>query len=259
MLKRGISLFCCLAVALLIVSSSYAQQPSSQPSTPGGVLTNADILKMVEANLGDEMIIGKIKSSPGNFDTSIDAVLKLKAAGASDAVIHAMVEASPAFKAAAKEAPPALSAQQDGTKTLKIRDGTVVKLVLSEPLSSATSHPNDPVHFELAEDVKVGDTIALVKGAPAVGHVVSAQKKGGWGKSGTLEISIDYARAVDGNNVRLRATLGGGTKQAEIRPSMVLGVAGLLHRGKDVNVAKGTTMDTFVDGDREVTLPSTAK
>jgi len=59
---------------------------------------------MVEAKLGDELIISKIKSSASNFDTSIDAILNLKGAGVSEAIIKAMVEAKASGDAAAKAA-----------------------------------------------------------------------------------------------------------------------------------------------------------
>lgn len=100
---------CRFFVPILIVVLASAVSAQTPPAATSGsinsdVLTNADILKMVEAKLGDDIIIGKIKSSPGNFDTSIDAVLKLKAAGVSDAVIRAIVEASPPAKPAVREA-----------------------------------------------------------------------------------------------------------------------------------------------------------
>jgi len=110
--------------------------------------------------------------------------------------------------------------------------------------------------LETADDVKVGNAIAIAKGAVATGHVLAAQRKGGWGKSGQLEFSVEYVKAVDGNNVRLRATSSQGGNQGAIRPAMVLGVGGLLIHGKDINVAKGTTMSAYVDGDRDIVASS---
>ena len=95
-------------VPILVVVLAIAVQAQAPPTTASHdseVVTNADILKMVEGKLGDDIIIGKIKGSASNFDTSIDAILKLKAAGTSDAVIHAMVDATPAAKAVVKEGP----------------------------------------------------------------------------------------------------------------------------------------------------------
>jgi hypothetical protein len=56
-------------------------------------LTNEDIVAMVKAELGDQVVIDKIKSSPGdNLDTSTDALIRLKEAGVSKAVIDAMIK-----------------------------------------------------------------------------------------------------------------------------------------------------------------------
>jgi len=87
---RGIILV--LACLTLMPSGALARQ-SPTPAT-GAALTNADVQKMVEAKLADPIIIAKIHASTCNFDTSTDALLKLKAAGISDAVIEAMVEAT---------------------------------------------------------------------------------------------------------------------------------------------------------------------
>jgi hypothetical protein len=58
-------------------------------------LTNDDIIKLVQAKLSDSVIIAKIKSSSTDFDTSPDALIKLKRAGVSDAVLQAIVEVPP--------------------------------------------------------------------------------------------------------------------------------------------------------------------
>ena len=58
------------------------------------LLGNGDVIKLVQAKLQDAIIIGKIKSSACRFDLSTDALIKLKEANVSDAVIQAMVEAS---------------------------------------------------------------------------------------------------------------------------------------------------------------------
>jgi len=55
-------------------------------------LTNRDILNMVQAQLGDAVIVAKIKSSECKFDTSPDVLIKLKHAGLSDTILQAMAE-----------------------------------------------------------------------------------------------------------------------------------------------------------------------
>ena len=75
------------------------------------VLTNDQIIAMTKGGLGDEIILGKIKVSSGQYDLSTTALLRLKSEGVSDAVIKAMLEASgtpatPAPPPTATAAPP---------------------------------------------------------------------------------------------------------------------------------------------------------
>ena len=102
---------------------------------------------------------------------------------------------------------PLLSAMlvaQTAGQTLKIQDATAVRLSLTESLSSATNSVDDPVRFEVTEDVKVGDLIAIPRGSTAVGHVVEVEPKRRLGRAGKLNFSIDHVKAPDGANVRLR-------------------------------------------------------
>ncbi len=57
-------------------------------------LDNAAVVSLVKVGLGDEAVIAKIKASSNRFDVSTDALIALKNAGASSAVIAAMIEAS---------------------------------------------------------------------------------------------------------------------------------------------------------------------
>ncbi|MBI3391739.1 MAG: hypothetical protein HY039_00980 [Nitrospirae bacterium] len=56
-------------------------------------LTNADVVEMVKAGLGEAVVVGKIKTAPRvNFDTSTGGLVKLKKAGVKDQVVNAMME-----------------------------------------------------------------------------------------------------------------------------------------------------------------------
>ncbi len=70
------------------------QQAQSGQSSPAG-LTNEEVIKLVQAKLPDSVVLAKIKSSNCDFDTSPDALIKLKRAGVSDAVLQAIVEVPP--------------------------------------------------------------------------------------------------------------------------------------------------------------------
>jgi hypothetical protein len=79
-------------VVLLFVLQPVALAGGGQAAETAA-LTNDDVIKMVEAKLPDGVIVAKIKSSACKFDTSLDALIKLRQAGISDIVMQAMTEA----------------------------------------------------------------------------------------------------------------------------------------------------------------------
>jgi len=54
-------------------------------------LTNDSVVKMLKAGLSEDLVVAAINSKPGNYDTSVDGMIALKSAGASDKVISAIV------------------------------------------------------------------------------------------------------------------------------------------------------------------------
>jgi hypothetical protein len=86
--------FCCL----LLAGYAFAQgglQPAVAPGQP--VLTNDSILKMVKAGLGEDLIVATIKAQSGQYKTTPDDLIALKAAGVTEKIITAIVDrAAPA-------------------------------------------------------------------------------------------------------------------------------------------------------------------
>ncbi len=64
----------------------------AQPKVEGS-LTNNDVVVMVKAGIGAEIVVAKIKTATCSFDTSPTALKELKDAGVPDSVILAMVQA----------------------------------------------------------------------------------------------------------------------------------------------------------------------
>ena len=61
----------------------------------GQVLTNVDIIRMVQCGVSDEVIIGTIKHCVGKYDLSSHGTIQLKAYGTSDRVILALQKVPP--------------------------------------------------------------------------------------------------------------------------------------------------------------------
>jgi hypothetical protein len=153
---------------------------------------------------------------------------------------------------------PLMVVAQSAETTVKIGDATVVRLSLMESISSATNTVDDMVHFEVTGDVMAGNAIAIPKGATAVGHVVEVEAKRRLGRAGKLNFSIDYVKAPDGSNVRLRASSarrGEDKTGTVIIGAVLLSPLFLIMRGKDIDIPRGTEFMAYVDGDRVIALP----
>ncbi len=82
-------------------NSNYTARAAVAPPTAsanttaatGAALTNSDIINLKQAGFGDQLLIAKIRSAPGNYHLDSDDLMKLKKAGVSDAVMAAMMEA----------------------------------------------------------------------------------------------------------------------------------------------------------------------
>lgn len=70
-----------------------APDVSGQTQAARKPFTNRDVIALVRADLGDRIVIDKIRSMPGdNLDTSTEALIHLKKVGVSRAVIEAMLK-----------------------------------------------------------------------------------------------------------------------------------------------------------------------
>jgi hypothetical protein len=113
-----------VALAAAIVSAGAVRAAEGEKP-----LDNAEIIKLTKLEMGDDVIIAKIKAaSTVQFATTTDDLVKLKSAGVSKAVMAAMVD-----RTNAGSAPAAASASSAGggataglsSITLVAKDGTV--------------------------------------------------------------------------------------------------------------------------------------
>jgi len=82
-------LFLLLFLCSLPLGSVIAQEPQR-------ILTNTDIINIAKSGVGEQTIVLMIQKASTKFDTSAEAVIELKKAGVSDAVLNAMLTSSPA-------------------------------------------------------------------------------------------------------------------------------------------------------------------
>ncbi len=89
--------FTALVVAGMLIASTSAIRlicPSVCAADQNvEILNNASIIKLQSLNLGDEVIVDKIKTSKTDFDVTVDGIIRLKEAKVSGSVISAMINA----------------------------------------------------------------------------------------------------------------------------------------------------------------------
>lgn len=82
------------AQAIDLGAPAEAAQGATRAADTAASLTNQDVVDMVRLKLPESVIVAKIKSTKGRFDTSPKALGDLKNAGASDTILLAVMEAA---------------------------------------------------------------------------------------------------------------------------------------------------------------------
>lgn len=138
-------------------------------------------------------------------------------------------------------------------------EDTPVRLKLMQNLSSGTNKVNDKVDFEVVEAVKLGDTVVIAQGAPAIATVTRATSKKSFGRAGKLDVNIDYVRLVNNEKVNLRAIkAGSGGSRTGVMTGAVVATAIVFFpaaplfffvKGKNIEIPKGTEITAYVAAD----------
>jgi len=173
-----------LTLSLLMATFRFQAAQAGKPTQEN--ITNAMIIELHRLGLGDSVILEKIQSARCDFDTSLEGLKKLKAAGLSDAVLAAMVHASVA----------GFSSTDAATVTLPARDP-------DDPLA-----PHDPGIYYVEDG---SGKSRLIRIEPTV---YTQAKSGGF-----LASAMTYGIA----KVKSKAVLSGSNAQHKIwshRPTL---------------------------------------
>ncbi len=159
----------------------------------------------------------------------------------------AMIAASALFANAAQAA-------------VKVPEGTEFPMRLDDKLSSKTSAEGDRFTVTLAEDVKLPDGTLLKEGYKGVGEITKLEKNGMLGKSGEINVRLNYLKVGD-SRIHLRASKGseGKGNTGNLVTAIVFGgVFGLLVKGHSAEIPKGATVTAFADEDTMLETPLAA-
>jgi len=266
-----------------------AEQPASAPVPPpvptDQALTNDNIIQMMEAKVSPAIILSQIRNSKTAFNLSSQEVIRLSKAGVRENIIEAMRDpkAIPAKYAAPPASPtpvpvvvpagapptssssspapavtpapppepvPVVAASPSRTVAVTLSDGMAFAITLTEGIPQ-NAEEGRALHFTVSKDVKVGDLVAIAKGAPVVGEVAQAARKGTFGIGGakaTLRLLV--VDAVDGKKYRVRAQSARGADGKNERPVETNTRA----KGKDMAADAGIEYIAYIDGDVTISV-----
>jgi hypothetical protein len=136
-----------------------------------------------------------------------------------------------------------------------LREGTPVAVAFTGNITSKTAAKGDPVSLELVNDLAGGGVVVAKAGCKVVGHVTAVKKAAAPGKSGALNVQLDYLEVGNGK-VRLRDSKDkvdeSGIQYS--RPYHLKWPVGLLRTGDDIEIKQGTMLTVFVAED--ISLPA---
>ena len=229
-----------------------AVAPVAAPSSPvDAALTNDSILEMLQAKAPVPVILGQIRSSKTNFNLSTAEVIRLVKAGVPGAVIEAMRNPKSAAEPIVSPSPPAVS-EPTPAKALPepapppaapvvIADGLPFRIILAEDIPS-DAEADRPLRFTAADNVVVGGSIVIAKGA-AVGGEIAGKAGKKFLSKGKLTFRLLTVEGADGKALRVRATATGS-------PARALDAKGA--RSKHVAAARGAEYIGYIDGEQVV-------
>ncbi len=240
--------------AKIVQPSAPPQQQAQLAAQQTPSLTNADVLRMIEAQLAPEVIVEKIKTTPCDFDTSPEALRGLKGAGVPNSLLLLMVM-SPKCAPTPQprpESPPRRVA-------VSVPVGTTVELETAYTFNSQLTRRGDAVSFRVVNPVVVDGQVVVEKGATATALVTKAERGGHWGRAGRIAWTMKEVTAADGSRIPLQFSgrTVGDSKSAKVATQMIV-MGGLMwfaapialfhgfKRGENAVVPEGKRFDAAV-------------
>lgn len=218
-----------------------APRPARAATPAAPAMTNQDVIDMVAAGLSDDVIVTAIRqATKRSFSLTAPGLIALKRGKVSDPVIRAMQEDGAVASKTPDPTPPAPSRQPPAAAAAApvaapaprpaasvnviLTDGTPIKVRSPKGLSSKNLKAGEAIAFEVADDVTVDGRVVIQKGSAASGKVTQATKPS-LTHYATLEFGIESVKAVNGEDLRVRATQGADPtsglvtiRRGEVRP-----------------------------------------
>lgn len=199
-----------------------------------------------------------------------DTLLKLRSALDRRLGQAGLFESDPTAKSAelaagqGASAPPAEGHDESGAD-LKLANGTPLRLLVAERVSSKTAEPGSIVKLQVFGEVKAGGLVVIANKAPATATIEDAKNAGAAWRRGTLLLKMGTVTLLNSGQQPLRAwssARGEDTGAPAAWSNAIIQSYGLalfllplapLQHGNDAILPRGTVLEAVISGD--VLLP----
>jgi hypothetical protein len=197
-------------VLLLTTSPETFGQAGKTQTRSVRILTNRDVLTMVNRGMRSDLIIATILTSSCNFDIFPPVLDDLKRRGVPENILQVMSVVPTGPPNLPETGLPAPSP----IKTVKLPRGTAVLVETLYPVSSANFKINSTIAFAVARPVFVDEALIIPRGTIARAKIVRVRKAGNFGRGGALTFQMEHIVAMDGTKipVLLTAAAEGGNR-----------------------------------------------
>lgn len=167
------------------------------------------------------------------------------------------------ISAVAQEAP-TLTAQPVGApvsgNTITLPANTAVRVRMNEELTTRRNREGDTFYMSVATDVVQDGYVLIPAGSRVVGAITWLTKKGAFGKSGKMDISINSIE-VRGTRIPVVGTFrqeGEGNTVATVGAVVLVGVFGAFVTGRSGVIPAGRELEVHTRDPLTVALPADA-
>jgi hypothetical protein len=153
---------------------------------------------------------------------------------------------------APQDSPQQAQAQASPPDSVKLADGTPVRLRFVRAVVSSKVIAGEKVALEVVDPVLAGNLVAISRHGIAEATVTVAQAKRSMGGGGNLELKIESVRLADGELVSLRAVKD--VKGGDGQPALLAAASPLVFlffyvKEKSATVPAGTEITAYIVGE----------
>jgi hypothetical protein len=143
--------------------------------------------------------------------------------------------------------------------------GQLLKLRLTESVSTSTAQPGDVMEFVVVNDLYIGKHMVIPKGSIARATIIEVKQPWYFGKNGQLIFEFDYVECIDGttipialsqspegDNSKMYMAIGASFVGLVVLRSPVGLLAGAFIKGQDVEITSSTYIYVETKAVREV-------